>query len=162
MRSVSVLLALAACDLGEPALGDDVEETLTETGGCADLYAYAVDADDEVILEVRLDEPIAAAAGVDTSLTYAIPDGAVEVTLSVGTRVSDVSCDDVAENGGPQIDEIWTAVSGDVELDLVHPTEGDPKADVVLTNVVLESGDGEQVTIETFSWEDISVGWFAG
>ncbi len=162
MRSVPVLLALAACDLGEPSIGDDVEETLTETGGCADLYAFAVDADDEVILEVRFDEPIAAAAGVDASVSYAIPDEAVEVTLSIGTRVSDVSCDDVAENGGPQIDEVWTAVSGDVALDLVHPTGGDPKADVVLTNVVLESEAGEQVTVETFSWEDITVGWFAG
>jgi hypothetical protein len=162
MRSVSALLALVACDLGEPSVGEDIEESLTEIGGCADLYTYAVDADDEVILEVRFDAPLAAAAGVDTSLTYAIPDAAVEVTLSVGTRVSDVSCDDVAENGGPQIDEVWTAVSGDVALDIVHQTDADPKADVALTNVVLESEDGEQVTIETFSWDDITVGWFAG
>jgi len=162
MRSVYALLALAACDLGAPSVDGDVEETLTETGGCGDLYTFAVDEDDEVILEVRFDEPIAAAAGVDTSLSYAIPDEAVAVTLSVGTRVSDISCDDVAENGGPQIDEVWTAVSGDGALDLVHPTDVDPRADVVLTNVVLESVDGEPITIEAFSWEDITVGWFAG
>lgn len=163
MRAWSIVsLVLAACEVGGPSVDADVEESLTEIGGCADLYVFAVDADDEVILEVRLDEPIAAAAGVDTSTSYVLPDPAVELTLSVGQRVSDVSCDDVAENGGPQIDEEWVAVSGDAALAIHHPADLDPQADVTLTGVVLESPDGEQITVESFSWEDITVGWFAG
>jgi hypothetical protein len=163
MRPLPIVwTALAACDLGSPSIDGDVEETLTETGGCADLYTYAVDAADEVILEVWFDGPIAAAAGVDTSEVFSLPDAMVDVTLEIGTRVSDIACDDVAENGGPQVDETWTAVSGEVALDIVHQSGADPKADVVLTNVVLESPEGEQITIETFSWDDVTVGWFAG
>ena len=163
MSRLPFLLALPAiaCDLeGSGSLDADFEDTLTNEGGCADLYVFAVDDADEVILEVRFDGPIAAAGGASTEDEFTLPDPTVDITVKVGNKVSDAACDDVIENGGPQIDDVWEAVSGVVNLTI---EAGDtPVGDVTLEDVVFESPDGEQVTVEAFDWEDISVGWFPG
>lgn len=147
-------------------LAGDFEADLTEKGGCGDLWVYAVDAGDTLLLTVNIDGPIAAAAGVDATSDYTLPDAAVQITLDVGSSVSDRICDDVVENGGPQVRETWTAVSGAVHLELVFPaTTGAyplPDANVELTDVVLESEGGEQVTVESLTWEGVQVGWLAG
>ena len=167
MSRLTFLLALPAiaCDLGEGGdLDADFEDTLTREDGCADLYVFAVDDADEVILEVRFDAPIAAAGSGATEDDFTLPDPAVDITVSVGKKVSDAACDDVIENGGPQIDEEWVAVSGVVNLVIEKDAVDDdtPLSDVTLEDVVFESESGEQVTVEAFDWEDISVGWFPG
>jgi len=157
------LPAVVACDLGgTPQLGDDVEDTLTNEGGCADLYVFAVDDADEVILEIRFDGPIAAAGG-STSIEqdFTLPDPTIDATIKVGEKVSDAACDDVIENGGPQIDETWEAVSGTVHL-VIEVGEHTTLSDVTLENVVFESEDAEQVTVEAFDWVDVGVGWYPG
>ena len=166
MRNGTVLVALVlgACDLVEPSpspLGPDFEQDLTEQGGCGDLFAYAVDAADEVMLTVRLDEPIAAGGDAPFDLVFTLPDPAAEVKVEVGSSISDAMCDDVIENDGPQVDETWTAVSGTVSAHL-EPDGYGTLTDVTLEDVVFESPTGEQVTVESLEWTDLSVGWLPG
>jgi hypothetical protein len=165
MSRLPLLLALpaVACDLGgSPELADDFEDTLTTEGGCADLYVFAVDEADEVILEVRFDGVIDEATyGQAFEQDFTLPDPMIEAAVQVGEKVSDAACDDVIENGGPQIDETWQAVSGTVHL-AIEIGEHTTLSDVTLEDVVFESEDGEQVTVEAFDWVDVGVGWFPG
>lgn len=157
------MLATVGC---AAPLAGDFESTLTEEGGCGDMFVYAVDAADEILLTVEADGPVAAAAGEDAVVHYSLPDAGVAITVDVGSSISDAICDDVIENGGPDVQSTWTAVSGDVHLELTFPTDtaagSDPTARVELTDVVVESEAGEQVTIEAFTWEDVLVGWLPG
>jgi hypothetical protein len=159
---VGSAMALSGCQLG-PALHDGFEEELTRSGGCADLYAFAADEDDTILLEVQLDKPLDGAGAVPETFDITLPDSFALITVDVGSRVSDAACDDLIENGGPQVRETWTAISGSL-LAEVRPGDevAQPSADVTLTDIVLESPSGEQVTLESFSWTELTVGWFAG
>src|SRR5688572_364738 len=84
----------------------------------------------------------------------ALPDDFAEVTVEVGKRISDAACDDLVINGGPKVQETWTAISGTVEATVVPSTEGgQPTVEIHLSEVVFESPRGKQVTLESFSWE---------
>ena len=93
-----------------------------------------------------------------------LPDPLAVVTLEVGAAVSDATCDDVVENGGPRVRDTYEAVSGQVDFVIVPDGDGygGASASATLTDVVLENADGDSVTVEDFAWEDIHVGWLAG
>lgn len=167
MRALSVLSVLmplvAAC--GAPALDDGFETSLTERGGCADVVFYAVDAADETLLTVRADGLIEAAGDATEPVVtpFDLPDPGITLTVEQGTRISDAICDDVIENGGPQVVETWTAVGGTAVV-TVQPADGDdePSADLSLSEVVFESSTGAEAVLQELVIEDVVVGWFAG
>lgn len=158
---IAVALLAGGCEFGVPSLADGFEADLTELVGCGDLQAYAVDAEDEVMVHVQLDGPIAAANGVATETVIPLPDPSTVVEVELGSALSDAACDDVIENDGPQVAVTWKAVSGTVTV-AVRPDPNDDRADVILEDVVFESPTGEQVTVEVLEWTDLSVGWLAG
>jgi hypothetical protein len=158
---MAAALLFGGCEIGTPTLVDGFEADLTTLLGCGDLSAYAVDADDEVMITVQLDGPLAAANGQETESVVTLPDPATVVRVEIGSKISDAACDDVIENGGANVAETWDAISGTVTVG-VHPAEGDDRADVTLEDVVFESPDGEEVTVNELKWTDLSVGWFPG
>lgn len=154
---------LAGCT---PTLPADFGDELTSEGGCGDVYFYAFDADDTMLLEVMADGLIAAAqaAGEPTTTVYTLPDADLQVQVEVGSRISDAACDDLIENGGPQVAVVYAAVSGTATITVRPGDDLDgARADLQLTDVVFEpEGGGEAVTLESFEITDVSVGWYAG
>jgi hypothetical protein len=166
MRILTLSLALGALTACGASLEDDFEADLTVHGGCGDVFVFAHDEADTMLLTAHAEGLIAPAqaAGEEVVTTFEIPDSGLTLELEVGQRISDAICDDVIENGGPQVDETWTAISGTATF-AVRPDENTAeygRADLHLEDVVLENDGGESVTIETFDVTDISVGWLAG
>jgi hypothetical protein len=172
MRTFTVLLsmlAVAACE-GDGLVGPNFERQLAFMGGCGDIVFYAVDDDDELMLTFVSEGLVQEArnAGHEIRLAFQLrPSFGLtrgDVYLAQGSRVSDVTCDDVAEQGGPQIRRTWTAIAGSATV-TVRPLadqEG-AMADLLLENVLLEpDGDGRQLRVDRMEWTDIFVGWYAG
>jgi hypothetical protein len=162
-RLLPFLLLAPGCAL--PILESGFQEDLDRTGGCADVILFAVDADDEVMLHFStVDEGRVAEASVaGTPLEYAftLPSDGIELEVRQGTQVSDITCDDVAENGGPDVLRRWTAEGGDLILTLT-PGGDLVAADLVLQDVDFLDEDGNAVGIDVFTVHADSVGWFAG
>lgn len=156
------LLALGAC--GTDPVGPGFESDLSHRGGCADVIFYAVDADDELMLSFHLlgAASAALAAEEETTTVRDLPDGSVELVLEQGTRVSDAMCDDVIEQGGPQVSRTWTATAGRATLRIRPDAHGTARADLLLEDVVLEAAGGDTVGLARLEWEDVGVGWFPG
>lgn len=166
MRILTLSVALGALTACGPSLEEDFEADLTVHGGCGDVFVFAHDEADTMLLTAHAEGLIAPAqeANGEVVTTFEIPDAALSLDLDVGRRISDAICDDVIENGGPQVDETWTAISGTATF-AVTPAEDAVdlgQADLHLEDVVLENDAGETVTIETFDIVDINVGWLAG
>lgn len=165
MFALASLLALAACD-GEGALGPDFDDRLVTRGGCGDLVFYAVDGADELMLSFLAEGLVseADAAGEETTTVFTLPHVAVELILEQGTRVSDAMCDDVIEEGGPEVHRAWRAASGTATV-VVRPDaeafQDAARADLLLEDVVFESG-GATVALDRMEWLDVFVGWYPG
>lgn len=173
MEKKGLLFLLAAgCQYG-PTLTSGFENDFTEISGCGDLFVYATNPEETIMLVADLDGPIAAAkeelalaatGGEPVMREVALPDPFADVQVEIGRDVADAACDDVIENGGPRVTEIWEASGGSVRV-VVTPSEEpgvDPSADVFLTNILLVSPDGDSVTVDSFEWEAVSAGWFPG
>jgi hypothetical protein len=152
----------AACS--SSLIGPDFEDDLDQLRSCADVYFFAIDTADQVMLTFTVPGRVAAAqtAGETTTWTYTLPDPDVTLFVEQGSRVSDAACDDVIENGGPRIDRTWAAISGTATL-TIRPGQGivDNRADLELRDVIVHS-DGTQRRIERLDWVDVPVGWFPG
>ncbi len=164
-RMAPLLILSAALGCGSDPLGPDFAADLARFGGCADVLFYAVDADDEVMITFRADGLVAAAreAGTETSTVVTFPSDAVELKVEQGSRISDATCDDVIENGGPRVRHTWTARSGTATV-RIRPEEGSGggRGDLVLEDVVLTSGGADEVVLERLEWTDVGVGWYPG
>lgn len=165
MRRTALILALTvfASACGSDPLGPDFESRLSLMGGCGDVWFYAVDDADEVLLTFSTFGLIEAAAGDTTTTTFDLPDDEVELMVEVGSQVSDAVCDDVIENDGPQVDHIYRAVAGAAVVTL-RPMEEQwgARGDLRITDVVLRDGEGRTVVIEQMEWTDVFVGWLPG
>ena len=170
MRSLAVLLAslvtIPACG-GSHLLGPELIQRLTVFGGCADIVFYAVDGEDELMLTFRaegvISEARAAGGAQESVMTFVLPAPATELILQQGTRISDATCDDVIENGGPQVGRSWTATAGTVTVSVrPDPIEETARADLLMEHVVLEGSGGHQVAFDRLVWTEILVGWYAG
>lgn len=159
MRPI-VFVLLSAC---AAPLSGDVTAQLDPAGGCADLILYAVSDDDTLLLRIDADGLIADAGGEPSSQTFTLPDAAVTVVLEQGSKISDAICDDVIENGGPQVDRTYTATAGTAAF-TIRPgdTDENSRADLTLTDLTLEDEDGHVVTVSELVWTDVGVGWLAG
>jgi hypothetical protein len=166
-------LALAltvGCD-GDGLVGPNFERQLVFKGGCGDIVFYAVDDDDELMLTFVVQTGLveqARDAGQEVQVTLQVRNsfgmGHGNVRLEQGTRVSDVTCDDVAEQGGPQIRRSWTATAGSATVTVRPLADQDgAMADLLLENVTLQpDGDGRQLLLDRMEWTDVFVGWYAG
>lgn len=159
----AALLSLVGCR-GIGPVGPEFEERLSTFGGCGDVFFYAVDDDDRLMLSFRADGVVQQArdAGEEVVAVFELPTAATDLVLEQGTAISDAMCDDVIENGGPQVGRRWEATAGTATV-TVRPEPNGPgvRADLVLEDVVLESRR-QQITMERLEWTDILVGWFAG
>lgn len=151
-------LLLPACT---PALEGDIADRLSRTGGCGDTLVYAVDADDTVELSVSMDGLIERAGGAPASSSFTLPDAAVVVQVAQGERVSSATCTDLIMNGGPDVVRTYTATAGTVDV-TVRPGDSVSEADVVLSDVTLATDGEADITVGTFSWTAVHVGWYAG
>lgn len=160
------IVSVLGCASGDP-LGPRFVERLTAFGGCGDIVLYAADSADELMLSFRAEDVLvdarSAGAGEETVTVFALPSEEAQLVLEQGTKVSDATCDDVIENGGPQVSRTWTAVSGTAVL-VVRPEEGRAtgRADLLVQDIVLETEGDERVTFERLEWTDVFVGWYAG
>lgn len=165
MRRPTLLLLLilggmSAC--GADPLGPDFETRLTEMGGCADIWFYAVDDADETLLTFSSHGLIEAAAGDTITTTFQLPDDDVELMVETGSQISDAICDDVIENDGPQVDRTYRAVGGEAVVTVRPVDEWGARGDLRLTDVVLRDSEGRTVVIEQLEWLDTFVGWLPG
>ena len=162
------LLLLVGCSTGD-LLGPNLAVNLTTVGGCADVILFGVDDRDQLMLKVTAPpmvayaqvtgEPVVAVYSLRPSFSVA----RVDVHVYQGSRVSDATCDDVIENGGPRVDRMWTAVKGSATLTArAEAGRSGATVDVLLEDVVLEAEDGEQHRLRRLEWHDIQVGWLPG
>ena len=144
-----------AIDLGDLAL------RLTSTGGCADLVAYAVSADLEYALYVRVDGLIAVNPdGSLASYAYTLPDPAAEVVLEVGENVGSNACNDAPEG---TVEDVLTATAGDLSISVDESDPEDVRADVFASDLELYSAATNTVaTVSSVAILDASVGWLPG
>ena len=103
------------------------------------------------------------AAGVETTTSFELPDARIEVIVERGRKISDAICDDVIENGGPDVTTTWSATGGAATI-TIRPgdTLDAGRADLSLDGVMLEDEGGHAITVDTLERVDISVGWLAG
>ncbi len=158
-------LILAACGGGNlllPELGAD----LTRFGGCGDVFMYAADEHDRVMVTFQAQGLIeeARASGEDeVDVVLDLSTSAATVRLDHGERVSSNACNDVLVSPGPRVDLVWTATAGSATLQ-IRPVSGSEAAfaDLVLEGVVLSSDDADDITLEEVTWTDVFVGWYPG
>jgi hypothetical protein len=154
---------LAACWTDPP--GPDFEQRLTYQSACADVIFFAVDESDRLMLTFRANGLVEEARNLGEEIvrTFDFPVAAADLVVEQGSRVSDATCDDVIENGGPQVDRTWGAVEGRA-LVTIRPglTDFSARGDLLLEDVVVEDGDGSRAVIERMEWANLSVGWFPG
>jgi hypothetical protein len=178
--SLALLTLVAGCSEEDPR---DVERQLTQSGGCADLVAYARNADDTMLLLIRASGLVSAAydaaeGATDETTTFSFdledqnphPEFDLIVEFRQGRNLSVEICNDVIEDPGPYVRRNFGALSGTLQIDLT-PTHEDPEAwempasgTFKLTNVLLSvspSGDGAKTLIQDFTFT-ANVGWFPG
>jgi hypothetical protein len=154
------LLSLLACPPATPP--DDAEEELTRTGGCGDVVFFAASDDDELMLYFEDDSGLVQAAfdaQEEQTTTYDLAaDTGFTFELRSGHKLSDATCDDVVENGGPVVGAAWPAESGTVEVVIT------PDAEDVWSShghFTLTNGSFDGTVIDTLEI-DTGVGWLAG
>jgi hypothetical protein len=162
--SILTLLLLASAGCGSSPLSPRLARDLTHFGGCGDVIFFAVDDDDEVLVTFRADGLVAAAraAGVETTTVIELPSDEVELVIEAGSRISDATCDDVIENGGPRVLRSWTAASGTATVRIRPVDEWSARGDLALEDVVFNSDGADDASVELLEWLDVSVGWFPG
>jgi hypothetical protein len=157
------LLILGACSSN--LLGPDFETQFAHQGGCGDVFFFAVDGEDEVLMTFNTSGLVATATevGDTTTTTFDLPDAEATLIVEVGSRISDAICDDVIENGGPRVDRTYRAMGGTATV-TIRPSEDIyfARGDLVLEDVVLRDNDGHTVRLERLEWTDTGVGWLPG
>lgn len=158
---------LAGCDPEAPPT--DIAPLLTQAQGCADVLLYAYDADGTWLLRFQRDgllEEMYETGETERAVEGALPDEEVALTLSRGSGLAQVPCNDVATD--ETVEETYTATAGAYRLALVTTSETwEPwsmpgEAELRLTDVVFTSeADGEEVGVSSLIVAE-SVGWLPG
>ncbi|MBT8337957.1 MAG: hypothetical protein KJO11_15225, partial [Gemmatimonadetes bacterium] len=143
VATLAASLGVAACSTD--LLGPDFVDDLDQLRSCADVFFFAIDDADRVMLTFSVAGPVAEAqaAGETTTTPFDLPDPDVTLIVEQGSRVSDAACDDVIENGGPVVDRTWSAIDGSATL-TIRPGEGmvNNRADLELRDIVVRDGEG--------------------
>jgi len=155
-------------DTGGTGTGAFDPGVLTEQRGCSDVTLYATDAANNwLLLFATSDSPAQAAhdQGATQELSYTLPDPAVTVELQRGELLSSGVCNDTPPDAEP--DTVYTATAGSADLTVVptgtpEPWEVPADASLLLQDLVLEDPSGSTITIDSYEFVDVSVGWFPG
>lgn len=144
------------------------EANIVAAGGCGNVDVWAADGVLHV-LGVHTDEMRdvigeAAAAGTAIELTLDITAGEAFATIAVGTDADQMQCTDYL---APETDPFviyWLANSGTVTMVVDPPDEdGITTVDVTLTDAVFSPPEGgDEVTVPSYAWTDVTVGWLPG
>lgn len=163
----TLLLALGAAGCA-PALQEGFDEELTRKGACADMLFFAANAEGSIALSFTvppLIEAFLASGDPEQSTAWTLPDRDVVAVVELGTRVDDALCDDVIENGGPQVAATYVPTQGSLTVRLrPGATAEDTRADLILTNAIFVrdvTGAGD-VPVQRVEILDVIVGWFPG
>ncbi|PRP98091.1 hypothetical protein ENSA5_30760 [Enhygromyxa salina] len=153
-------------DPGSPALPEDFPASLTNAGGCGDVYIAVTNDEGTVGLLFNGSELAATAHEMgETQIRESVlPSPDVNLRAAIGTLLDD-GCNDTGD--GPQIEHEWTAVSGTVTLTVVPQGMAEPwampaDATLELTNVTFEGEGLEPVVVDSWTVEDVYVGWLPG
>jgi hypothetical protein len=163
-------------DTGGVTLPEGFEDALAPYG-CGDVYVYGCSGDetaDQICLFLSIEEELALQAcevGETTTVLFEVDGFEGELYAQRGTYLDMYWCNDAIWEE-PVVWRTFTAVSGSALLTLVpdaadsacEPYDLSVDATLELTDVVLEAEDDPDVTatIETLTWEGVSVGWLAG
>jgi hypothetical protein len=165
VRALFALILIASFGCGPDPLGPSFGQRVTHFGACGDVIFFAVDADDEVMVTFRARGLVVSAqeGGTETETVFQLPADGVDLIIEQGSRISDATCDDVIQNGGPRVERTWTAASGTATV-RIRPNEGSSggRGDLVLEHVVFTSDSEDDVGLERLEWLDVSVGWLPG
>lgn len=148
-------------DLCGGGLVNGFEDGLTQQSGCADMQVYAWSDDDTLGLVLTISGLDVNGIGEQTEFSMLAHDAADILNVVVGTNVTEANCNDAIVPPGPVIDETWSATDGTLDITITPGIAG-PVADVTLTNVVFDDGGGNTVTVPTYTFSAINVGWFPG
>jgi hypothetical protein len=152
-----------------------VETTLTNIGGCADMFVYATDSDVTVALRLYVQGIVLEAITSGPVVReYAADDPELLLELTTGTNLLELTCNDAIENR-PVIDELWRPREWEgsgpgtvsITVELVATEEGSvPLADITLTGVnfgrVDFDGLDPDIVVEELVIEDVNVNFIPG
>jgi hypothetical protein len=153
-----------------------VETTLTNIGGCADMFVYATDSDVTVALRLYVQGIVleAITSGAPVVREYAADDPELLLELTTGTNLLELTCNDAIENR-PVIDELWRPREWEgsgpgtvsITVALVATEQGSvPLADITLTGVnfgrVDFDGLDPDIVVEELVIEDVNVNFIPG
>lgn len=144
------------------SLPPDFEELLVSQGGCADLVAYAVDAEGTFALHTYIDRGLVAQAMEEQAAveTEIVVGEWTNLEVVIGQDLTNHFCNDVVSG---TIQRRLAATAAVLHI-VVEPGEGElATATVTLRDATFESEDGQEVlSIELYTFEDIAVGWLPG
>lgn len=152
------------CNGPEPGF----EQGLVTQNGCGNVYVWAADGVLHV-LDVRSDEMIdaigqAQAAGEPVELVLDLATSEVTARIAVGTDADQFPCNDAVPPGVDDFIVYWIAHSGTVTMIVDPPDEnGLATVDVTLEDGVFAPPEGgDEVTVPSYVWTDVLVGWLPG
>ena len=141
--------------------------TFDTLGGCGDIRLEANNDAQTHALVIRvpalIDDVRDAGEPLVDSLTFPSD---VTATLSIGSLLSSTPCNDALE-AGMTVDQVYEAVSGTLDIDVEVTGDAEPfnnpaRVDASLHDLVLENEDGDELSVEDFSFTDVNVGWLPG
>lgn len=148
MRTIWLLPVLAACT---PPLEAGFDADVDQAGACGDLLVFAVNDDDTTMISLRATDPYGD-LGQDDQRTVSLALGSTaSLTVSLGTNVSDLTCDGVTEAGGPDIQIEYVATEGTAEL-VATSTGGDVTLDLQVTGAKLREASVGYYKVEIADW----------
>jgi hypothetical protein len=161
MRTIVLATLSVMVGCGEPSVLDFRPIELTQSGGCANVFMFAVDSADTRVLTFDAREVLAAAQGA--TQTYVLPSEVMTVKLLTGRHLTTAYCNDVVKDE-PVVRAEWKAVRGTIRLSATKVAGGggdNARATLNAENLIIS--DGVSVS-EPFNVElrDILVGWYAG
>lgn len=152
---------------GCPTLEDGFAATLTDQGGCSDVFLYAVDASATVSVELQAKDLAIAAeqAGVVTTSDFTLPSADLKLVAKTGQDLRGPLCSDFIDKE-PTVHLTYTPTAGTVKITIVPPVGDEaPIATAELTDVVwaVESDPvNTAITMPSLIIKDIVVGWLPG
>ena len=143
--------------------------SLQGSGGCGDLYLYALSDDGtmEVVVQIPgVCEQAHSQSSLSLQRDYTLPDETVSVRLRIGTNVSDATCDDALE-GPIQVDHEFEASAGILQLTVTPEGElgtisAPAYVDAILTNLEFKDNAQCTSTVDSYTWTNVYVGWPIG
>jgi len=163
--------ASGACS-GSQLPGSGFMNSFDSFGGCGDITLYALKTDGTMELVLNISTNLcgqAHTAGQMLEKDYDLTGSEASLKIRVGTNVSDATCDDALEPppNEMKVDEEFKAISGTVTVKVTpegqpQPWSSPAKVTATLNNIKFEDGDGCSTVISSFTWADVTVGWFPG